>query len=47
MGVLPSSIAIWLAKTLLSEGDGLFVLVMVIVVVVVVVVCSWLIVDVT
>lgn len=35
MGVLPSSVAILLAKALLSEGDGLFVLVIVMVTVVV------------
>ena len=35
MGVFPSSVAILLAKALLSEGDGLFVLVIVMVVVVV------------
>ena len=33
MGVLPSSMAILLAKAFLSEGDGLFVLVMVVIVV--------------
>lgn len=41
MGVLPSSMAILLAKALLSEGDGLFVLVIVIVDVV----CLFVLVD--
>lgn len=31
IGVLPSCMAIWLAKALLPEGDGLFALVMVVV----------------
>ena len=33
MGVLPSSMSILLAKSFLSEGDGLFVLVTVVIVV--------------
>ena len=41
MGVLPSSMAILLAKAFLSEGDGLFVLVIVIVDVV----CLFVLVD--